>query len=88
MSFFYCIVFSIVFIFELVFFKTDLIAKSSPALGVLSRINGEVIAGPSRKFSKGFNNKMLWNNFHVKTGNNSCTTIYFKDGSEKNGIAR
>ena len=25
---------------------------------------------------------MLWNNFHVKTGNNSSTTIYFKDGSE------
>ncbi len=82
MIFFHYIAFSLVVILELIFFKPDISAKSFPALAVLSRIKGDVIAGTPKKLSKGFNSKMLWNNFHVKTANNSSTTIFFKDGSE------
>ena len=82
MSFFHCKIFSIVVICELIFFKIHLSAKPFPALAVLCKIKGDVIAGPVRKLSNGFNSKMLLNNCHVITKNNSSTTIYFKDGSE------
>ncbi|MBT3214136.1 MAG: hypothetical protein HN351_05775, partial [Deltaproteobacteria bacterium] len=58
------------------------VAKTSPALAVLSRLKGEVNAGPAKKMSEGFNGKMLRNRYRVRTEKKSGATIFFNDGSE------
>ena len=63
-------------------FPVTAVAKTSPALGVLSLLKGEVTAGPAKKMSAGFNGKMLRNRYRVRTGKKSGATIFFNDGSE------
>ena len=58
------------------------VAKTSPALAVLSRLKGEVKAGPAKKLSAGFNGIMLRNGYRVRTEKKSGATIFFNDGSE------
>ena len=57
-------------------------AKTVPALAVLSQLKGEVKAGPAKKMMEGFDGKMLWNRYRVRTEKKSGATIYFSDGSE------
>ena len=57
-------------------------AKTSPALAILSRLKGEVKAGPAKKLSVGFNGKMLRNGYRIRTEKKSGATIFFNDGSE------
>ena len=82
MRFLFFIFFTTILQFQLLFLYSTSIAKSVPALAVLSRIKGEVLAGPKKKLLIGFNGKMLWKKFYIKTAENSSTTIFFKDGSE------
>ena len=82
LPFLYSFIFSIILLIELMFLNSNTLAKTKHPLAILSRINGEVKAGPSKKLSEGFNGKMLWKNHHIKTQENSSTTIYFVDGSE------
>tara|TARA_B100000686_G_C16653263_1_gene896737 strand:+ start:314 stop:1234 length:921 start_codon:yes stop_codon:yes gene_type:complete len=58
------------------------LAKSFPALAILSQIKGNVKAGPINRISDGFNGKMLWNRFQVQTEEKSAASIFFADGSE------
>jgi len=78
----YCFVFSLLLQFQFLFFYSKSSAKSVPALAILSKIRGEIIAGPKNKLVNGFNGKMLWKRYYIKTRKNSSTTIFFKDGSE------
>jgi len=78
----YCIVFTIILQFQFLFFNSISSAKSFPALAILSSMRGEIKAGPKNKLVNGFNGKMLWKKYYIKTGENSSTTIFFKDGSE------
>ncbi len=82
MKLLYFIFFTIFIQFHSLFFYSTSKAKSGPALAVLSRISGEIKAGPKNKLSNGFNGKMLWRKNYVKTEKNSSTTIFFRDGSE------
>jgi len=78
----FCIVFTIILQFQFLLFYSISSAKSVPSLAVLSRISGEVKAGPYNKLMNGFNGKMIRRKFYIKTEENSSTTIYFRDGSE------
>ena len=58
------------------------IAKTSPALAVLSQLKGEVKAGSAKKMSVGFNGKMLFYKYRIRTEKKSGATVFFNDGSE------
>jgi len=48
----------------------------------MSNIKGDIKVGPKNKLVNGSNGKMIWEKNYIKTGENSSTTIFFKDGSE------
>ena len=52
-------------------------AKTVPALAVLSQLKGEVKAGPAKKMMEGFDGKMLWKRYRVRTEKKSGATIFF-----------
>ena len=82
MQIIFCIVFTIILQFQSLLFYSISSAKSVPTLAVLSRIRGEVKAGPFNKLVNGFNGKMIGRKYYIKTEKNSSTTIFFRDGSE------
>ena len=82
MNFFCFILISIFLLFQSLSLPSISLAKNISALAALSQIKGEVKAGPFKKLINGFNGQMLWRKYKVQTGENSSTTLIFKDGSE------
>ena len=82
MQFFRCFLITISLSLLSFSIQVPVVAKISPAQAVLSRLKGEVKAGPAKKMSAGFNGRMLSNGYRVRTENKSGATIFFNDGSE------
>ena len=82
MQLFRCCFITISFLLLFISFPDLVLARTSPALAVLSQLKGEVKAGPSKKMMDGSIGEMLWSRYRVRTGKNSGVTIFFKDGSE------
>ncbi len=76
-----CLIF---FSFSLInfFVPLNLLAKDSPALGIISNIKGEVNFGSINNISKGFNGKILRKRHRVRSEKKSGATIFMHDGSE------
>ena len=64
------------------FIPLNLLAKVSPALGVISNIKGEVKSGSKNNISKGFNGRILHKRHRVRTEKKSGATVFIHDGSE------
>lgn len=82
MQFFRWCLISISFLLLSSSFPVRALAKTAPALAVLSQLKGEVKAGSAKKMMQGFSGKMLWNRYRVRTGKKAGVTIFFNDGSE------
>jgi len=82
MKFLYLFLFKTFPYYFLLCFPLISLAKSTPALAILSELKGDVITGFSNNFSNGFDGKMLWKKNRIKTGENSSATIFFFDGSQ------